>query len=69
MRQALVEHHRDVGAELRLDVGGLLRRQQVRGAVEVRPEARALLVDRPARREAEHLIAAAVGEDRPASSR
>jgi hypothetical protein len=57
-----VEHHRDVRAGL--DVGGLLRREQVRGAIEMRTEARALFGNGPARREAEHLIAAAVGEDR-----
>ena len=65
MGQALVEHHRHVRAELRLDVRGLFRRQKVRGAVEVRLEARALLVNRAARRKAEHLVAAAVGENRP----
>ena len=65
MRQTLVEHHRDVGTELSLDVGRLFRRQQVRRPVEVRSEVRSLLVDGAPRREAEHLIAAAVGEDRP----
>ena len=64
VREALVEHHRDVRAELRLDVGRLLGRQQVRRAVEVRSEVRALLVDRPAVGQAEHLVAAAVGQDR-----
>src|SRR5438046_7754344 len=34
------------------------------GAVEMRAEARALLINRPAIREAEHLVAAAVGQDR-----
>ena len=47
-----------------LHVDRLLRRQQMRRAVEVRPEVHALLVDLSPRREAEHLIAAAVGEDR-----
>ena len=43
MREALVEHHRDVRSEVRLDVGRLLRRQQMRRAVEMRSEVRALL--------------------------
>ena len=64
MRQALVEHHRDVRAELRLNVGRLLRRQRVRRPVEMRSEVRPVLVDRPPRGEAEHLIPAAVGQDR-----
>src|SRR5262249_23728749 len=42
-----------------------LRRERVRRAVEMRSEVRALLIDRPPRRETEHLVAAAVGEDRP----
>ena len=37
----------------------------MRRAVEVRPEARAVFVDGPPRGQAEDLIAAAVGEDRP----
>ena len=64
MREALVEHHRDVRSEPRLDVGGALRRQRVRRAVEMRSEVCAVLVDRPPRRQTEHLVAAAVGEDR-----
>ena len=64
MFEALVEHHRDVGSEARLDVHGGLRRQEVLAAVEMRPEGRALLVHFSARREAEYLIAAAVGQDR-----
>ena len=63
--EALVEHHRDVGPELRLDVDDLLRRQLVPRAVEVRLEAGALLGDLHERAEAEDLVAAAVGEDRP----
>ena len=42
--RALVEHHRDVGAQVGLDVDGFLGRQQVGAAVEVRPEARAVLL-------------------------
>ena len=65
VRQTFVEHHGDVRAELRLDVGRLFRRQQMRRAVEMRAETHALFVDRAARGKAEHLVAAAVGEDRP----
>jgi len=64
MREALVEHHRDVGAELCLNVGRLLRGQKMSRAVEVRPELHTVLVDRSARREAEDLVPAAVGENR-----
>src|ERR1700722_4384046 len=63
MREALVEDHRDVRSELRLDVGRLLRSQRMRRAVEVRAEVRALLVDRAPVGQAEHLVTAAVGED------
>jgi hypothetical protein len=54
-----------------LNVRRRLGRQQVRRAVEVRTKARALLVDGPPRRHTEHLIAAAVGQDRllPADKR
>src|SRR5436309_2198909 len=65
MREAFVEHHRDVRSELRLHVGRLFRCQRVRRTVEMRPKMRAVLVDGAAGREAEHRIPAAVGEDRP----
>jgi hypothetical protein len=64
VRQALVEHHGDVGSQLCLNVRRRLWRQQVRGAVEVRAKVRALLVDGPPRGHTEHLIAAAVSQDR-----
>ena len=41
-----------------------LGRQQVQRAVEMRAELRALLADASHRRQAEHLVAAAVGQDR-----
>jgi hypothetical protein len=63
-RRALVEDHGDVGAETHLDIDGALRRQQVKGAVEVRAEFRAFFMDAAQRGEAEHLIATAVGQDR-----
>jgi hypothetical protein len=64
IREALVEHHRDIGSQLRLDVDGLLGREEVRRSIEVRLKSRALFRDRPAGGQAEHLIAAAVGQDR-----
>ena len=63
--QALVEHHRDVRTEAGLDVGGALGRQQMARAVEVRLELGAFFPDDAALGQAEHLEAAAVGEDRP----
>src|SRR5206468_11503260 len=65
IRETLVEHHGDVGSEPRLNVDDALRTEEMRRAVEMRAKACAVFVDRPARGEAEHLIAAAVGEDRP----
>src|SRR5258705_7262436 len=61
-REALVEDHRDVGAQARLDVRRAFRRQQVWRAVEVRPELRALFRNLAPLRETEHLVAAAVGQ-------
>jgi len=40
MRETLVEDHRDVGSELRLDVRRFFGREEVRRTVEVRSEAR-----------------------------
>ena len=60
---ALVERHHDVDAE-RLHARPRPRVRKMAGAVEVRAERHALLVDLAQRREAEDLVAAAVGEDR-----
>ena len=70
-RDALVEHHRDVGSELRLHLGRRFGRQQMLRAIEMRAELGPLFPNLPDRREAEHLVAAAVGEDRmrPADER
>ena len=65
IRQALVEDHGDVGTEVRLDVDGALGRQQVARAVEVRLKLGALFGDGAPIGQAEDLIAAAVGQDRP----
>jgi hypothetical protein len=62
---ALVEDHRDVGADARLDVDDRFRRERERPAVEVRLEDDAVLRDAAARGEREHLVAARVGEDGP----
>ncbi len=50
--------------EVRLDIDGTFRRQQVRAAIEMRAELDAALIYLAAVGEAEYLIAAAVGEDR-----
>ena len=63
--RALVEHHGDIGPEPGLDVRGALRGQPLPAAVEMRPKPDAVLVDVPAVAEAEHLVAPAVGQDRP----
>src|SRR5712675_2310900 len=68
MRQAFVERHRDIRSEPGLNVDGLLRRQKMRGAVEMRSKLHAVLGDRAPGGEAEHLIAATVGEDGPRPS-
>ena len=64
-RRALVEGHRDVGAQVLLDLHRALGREQVLAAVDVAPEAHALLVELAQRGEREDLVAAAVGEERP----
>lgn len=68
MRHALVEHHRDVRAELRLDVCDALGRERVQRTVEVRSEVGTLFVDRTTGGQAEHLKAAAIGKDGPLPS-
>ena len=62
---ALIEDHRHVRAKLPLQVRDPLGRQQVFCAVQMRAESRTLVVDGSMCREAEHLIPAAVGQDRP----
>ena len=58
-----VQHHRDIRAQIGLDLNGALGRQEIRGAVEMGAELDAVLIYLPALGEAEHLVAAAVGED------
>jgi hypothetical protein len=61
----LVEHHRDVGTQLELDVDGAFGGEHVQRAIEVRAELSPVF-GYPARAgEAEDLIAATVGQDRP----
>ncbi len=62
--RALVEAHRDVRTEHALDVHRGFGRQPVLGAVDVRAERDAVIVDLVDRGEREHLKAAGVGEDR-----
>ena len=62
--RALVEHHRDVGAERVLDVEAVLHVEEQLVAVEVGTEVDAFVGDRAELREREDLEAAAVREDR-----
>jgi hypothetical protein len=59
---ALVEGHADVGAERDLHVDGVLGREEVRTAVEVRAEAHAVVGDFAQLAQGEDLEAAGVGE-------
>ena len=63
-RRAFVEHHLDVGAEQALHLDGALGRQRHGGAVDMRLEGDALLVDAPELGQRHDLIAAGIGEDR-----
>ena len=63
--RALVERHRDVSAEPRLDVGGRLRREPIRPSVEMRLEDDAVFAQPCAATQTEDLVAAGIGEDRP----
>ena len=63
MLEAFVEHHRDVGPELRLNVDRRFGCQQMFAAVEMRSKGRAFLVDLAPRGQTENLIAAAVCKD------
>ena len=65
IRRALVEHHRDVRAERALDLHRALGIEEDLRAVDRRAEAHALLRQLAHRREAEDLVAAGVGQDRP----
>ena len=64
-RRAFVERHDDVGTEQPLHLHRPLGRQHVRRPVEVRLEANAFFRFFGEFAEAHHLIAAAVGQDRP----
>ena len=64
-RDQLVERHDDVAAEQPLDLDRPLRRHRMARAVAVRGEGDAVLGDLGQAAKAHHLIAAAVGQDRP----
>ncbi len=64
MFETLVEHHRDVRSKTSLHVNGRLGRQEMLAAVEMRPESHTRFLHLSPRSEAEHLVAAAVGQDR-----
>ena len=61
----MIEAHRDVGAQRLLDGDRVLGCESVKRAVEVRAERDALVVDRPEVAQADDLVAARVGQDRP----
>ncbi len=63
-RRALVEAHRDVGAEHLLDLDRALGAQRVHRAVDVGSEHHPGLVHGPEAGQRHHLVAAAVGQDR-----
>ena len=65
IRRTLVESHDDVGPDLAFDLHDTLRGEQVRRTVDVGLEADAFLADLSRGRERIHLVASAVGEDRP----
>jgi hypothetical protein len=61
-----VEHHHDVGPDGSLHLDGPLRRQDMHALVDVAAEGRTGLADGPLGRQREDLVAARVGQDRPA---
>ena len=66
--QAIIQNHHDVGAESRLNVDCNLRTEEMSAAVQVRLESHAVFADVAQRAQAENLISAAVGQDRPIPS-
>ena len=64
MRETLIEHHRDIGSESDLNLARARRCERVKRTIEVRAKVHTLFVDGPARGETEHLIPAAVGQNR-----
>jgi hypothetical protein len=65
IRRAVVERHRDVRAERALDVDDALGRETHLRAVDHRAQRHAVVVDLRQVPQAEHLVAARVGQDRP----
>src|SRR5665213_1745202 len=61
---ALVQRHRDVDAELFLKRDDVFGGEAVRAAVQMRAERDPVVVDRAPRLQAEHLVAAGIGQDR-----
>jgi hypothetical protein len=64
-RRAVVEGHRNVGAERALHVHRVFGRQRDFAAVDGRAEAHAFLRDLAQRRQAEYLETAGIRQDRP----
>ena len=63
VRRAIIEDHRNVRAEDTLNLHRFLRAEEEQRAIKVRTKLNAMRLDLPDLREAEHLEAAAVGED------
>ena len=61
----MVQHHGDIGAEGLLIFHGQLGGQEALRAIDVRPEQDSLVIEASQVAQAEHLEAAAVGEDGP----
>ncbi len=66
--RALIERHHDIAAEQALDFHRPLRRQHMTGAVDMAGKGDAFLAHLRQRGKAHHLIAAAIGQDRPVPS-
>jgi len=64
LRRAVVEGHRDVGAERGLDLRHALGSEAHARAVDHRAERHTVGVDRARVGQAEHLVAAGIGQDR-----
>ncbi len=65
----MVEGHRDIGAQLPLDLHGALRRERAAGSIDVALELYSVLADAAKPLKREHLKATRIGEHRPVPGR
>lgn len=68
IREAIVQDHHDVGTETDLNVNGDFGTQKMRASVQVRLKSNAIFADIAKGTQAENLVPAAVGKDRPIPS-